>query len=120
MIATTITEQQWEYIITPILKVGLPRSGIARNFPRDILFGPKAFQGFGIFHPWYHQELLHLITCVQQSSFRSISGGLLANYFEQLRLEIGLPGYLTDHDYQAVQSLLTSCWLQDLWYFCHD
>jgi hypothetical protein len=76
MVATTISEKLWEYIMAPILQAGLPRLGIARNFPRDILFGPKSLQGFGIFHPWYRQELMHLITGIQQSSFQSISGEL--------------------------------------------
>jgi hypothetical protein len=84
MVATTITEKCWEYIMSPILQAGLPRSGIARNFLRDVLFGPKSLQGFGIFHPWYHQELTHLITCIQQFSFLSISGGLLSTSLEQL------------------------------------
>jgi hypothetical protein len=52
MIATTISEKSWEYIMVPILRVGLPRSGIARNFPRDILYGRKSLQGFGILYLW--------------------------------------------------------------------
>jgi hypothetical protein len=50
MVATTMTEREWEYIMTPVLKVGLPRSGIVHNFPRDVLYGPKTFQGFGILY----------------------------------------------------------------------
>jgi hypothetical protein len=84
MVATTITEKLCEYIMAPILQAGLPRAGIARHFPRDVLFGPKSLQGFGIFHRWYHQELMHLITSIQQSSFQSISGGLLSTSLEQL------------------------------------
>ena len=118
MVATTISRKSWEYIMAPILKVGLPRSGIARNFPRAVLYGPKSLQGFGIIHPWYHQELMHLITCVQQASHVSISGSLIATSLEQLRLEAGLPGFLTDHDYQTIRRALTRSWLQDLWAFC--
>ena len=118
MVATTISQKSWEYIMSPILKVALPRSGIARNFPRAVLYGPKSLQGFGIIHPWYHQELLHLITCVQQAAHVSISGSLISTSLEQLRLEAGLSGFLTDHSYKTVHQTLTSSWLQDLWSFC--
>jgi hypothetical protein len=118
MVATTIPENSWEHIMAPILQVGLPRSGIARSFPRAVLYGPKSLQDFGIMHPWHHQELTHLITCVQQVTHISISGSLISTSLEQLRLEAGLPGFLTDHDYSTVHRMLTSCWLQDLWYFC--
>jgi hypothetical protein len=118
MAATMITEKEWEYIMAPVLLADLPRSGIARNFPRDVLYGPKTLQGFGILHPWHNQELTHLNMSVQQSSFPFIAGGLLSTSLEQLRLEVGLPGFVTDHDYEIVQSLLTPCWLQDLWLFC--
>ena len=57
MAVTTIKEQEWNHIMVPILKASLPRSGIERNFPRDVLYGPKRMQGFGILHPWYHQEI---------------------------------------------------------------
>jgi hypothetical protein len=41
MAVTTIKEQEWSYILAPILQAGLLRSGIERNFPRDVLFGPS-------------------------------------------------------------------------------
>ena len=31
--ATTLTEAQWDDVITPVFKVGLPKSGISRMFP---------------------------------------------------------------------------------------
>jgi hypothetical protein len=33
MAATTISEKEWEHIMIPILKVGLPQAGFARTFP---------------------------------------------------------------------------------------
>jgi hypothetical protein len=40
MAATTISEKEWEHIMAPVLKAGLPRAGIARTFPRDVLYAP--------------------------------------------------------------------------------
>jgi hypothetical protein len=36
MATTTLSEKEWDHILVPILKAGLPRSGIDRSFPRDI------------------------------------------------------------------------------------
>jgi hypothetical protein len=52
MAAITLPESNWEHIMVPILKAGLPRSGIDRSFPRDVLHGPSSLQGMGLLHPW--------------------------------------------------------------------
>ena len=67
MTATTINETDWEHIMVPLLKVGLPRAGMSQKFPHDILFGPTTVQGFGVFHPWYHQQLMHLSTILEHT-----------------------------------------------------
>jgi hypothetical protein len=51
MATPTMNEKEWNYILAPILQVGLPRAGIDHSYPRDVLFGPKSLQGFGIIHP---------------------------------------------------------------------
>ena len=72
MTATTISEENWEHIMVPLLAAGLPRAGMARTFPRDILFGPTTVQGFGIIHPWYHQQILHLIALLEHTQQQTI------------------------------------------------
>ena len=61
---------------------------------------------------------MHLVTCVQQLAHASVSGSLILTSPEQLRLEAGLSGFLTDHDCKTVRHALTTSWLQDLWAFC--
>jgi hypothetical protein len=84
MAVTTIKEHEWNYIVAPILQAGLPRSGIERNFPRDVLFGPSCLQGFGILHPWYHQEIVHLLVCLKQSTIGGITGRQISSSTEQM------------------------------------
>jgi hypothetical protein len=119
MAATTIKEQEWNHIMIPILKAGLPRSGIERNFPRDILYGPKSLQGFGIRHPWYHQEIVHLLVCFKQTTISGITGGQISASTEQMRLEVGLSGWFTDHDFDIYKTLLTDSWIKTVWQFAH-
>jgi hypothetical protein len=117
MTTTTITEKEWEHIMTPVLLAGLPRAGLARTFPRDILYGPTKVQGFGVIHPWYHQQLLHLIALLEHTQQHTMTGQLLSTSYEQLRLEMGTPGFITDTPFQIMKSTITHTWITDLWNF---
>jgi hypothetical protein len=103
--------------MAPILLAGLPRAGLARTFPRDILYGPTKVQGFGVIHPWYHQQLLHLIALLKHTQQHTMTGQLLSTSYEQLRLEMGTPGFITDTPFQIVKSAITHTWITDLWNF---
>jgi hypothetical protein len=117
MTATTIKKKEWEYIMAPVLAVGLPRAGLARTFPRDVINGPAQIQGFDIFHLWYHQEILHLQALLEHTQRTAITGQLFTTSLEQLRLEMGTPGFLTDVSFKKMQAIVTESWLTDLWEF---
>jgi hypothetical protein len=52
MAATTMSEKEWNYIMSHILRAPLTRAaGIDRTFPSNLLYGPSDMQGFGILHP---------------------------------------------------------------------
>jgi hypothetical protein len=46
-----------------------------------------------------------------------MTGQLILASFEQLRLEIGIPGFLTSSSFQEFKVLITPSWLTDLWDF---
>jgi hypothetical protein len=119
MMATTISEMDREYIMVPVLlEAGLPsRVGLAQTFPQDILFGPTMIQGFGVFHPWYHQQLLHLIALLEHTQQQTMTGQLLTTSYEQLRLEMGTSGFMTDFPYKSMKATVTKTWITDLWEF---
>ena len=117
MIATTITEKEWDFIMRPIRQSGLPKVEISRNFPKTVLYGPKMYQGLGILHPYYNQQLQHIEVCIHEGDRDTITGELIRASLEQLQVEIGLPGNLFDQDYEILQTLATECWLKSLWAF---
>ena len=45
LVVLTLTEEECNYIMTPILEGELPRSGICRNIPWVVLYGDKDHQG---------------------------------------------------------------------------
>jgi hypothetical protein len=117
MMATMLTESDWEYILVPLLAAGLPRAGLTRTFPRDILFGPTLAQGFGVFHPWYHQQITYLTTLLQHTQQQTMTGQLITASYEQLRLEMGTSGFMMDVSYQTMKDTVTKTWLTNLWEF---
>ena len=68
-------------------------------------------------HPWYHQEIIHLLTALKQTLIDGITGSLISASLEQLRLELGLPGWLTDHDFEIYEELVSDSWVKLLWKF---
>ena len=117
MMATTITEKEWDFIMRPIRESGLPKVELSRKFPSKILYGPKIYQGLGIMHPYFNQELSHIATCLYEGERPTITGELIRASLEQLQVEIGLPGYLLQQDFSKLESLATDCWLKTVWEF---
>ena len=99
MKAITISEKEWDFIMRPIRESGLPKVQVPSKFPCTVLYGPKMYQGMGIMHPFYTQELSHIATCIYRGERPTITGELIRASLEQLQLEIGLPGQVVPtHD----------------------
>jgi hypothetical protein len=52
-----MTKKQMDYILAPILEVGLPKSGICRNISRAVTFASPKYLGLGIKHPFITQGI---------------------------------------------------------------
>ena len=46
-----------------------------------------------------------------------MTGQLLVTSYEQLRLEMGTSGYMTDTSYRTMKASITKTWMTDLWDF---
>jgi len=55
MAATTLSKEHWDALMSPILRICLPKGGYSCNFPHAIMYGPTDFGGRGLMHPWYNQ-----------------------------------------------------------------
>ena len=120
MEAISLTKAHWDYIMVPILKSILPRSGIVRTFPRDILYAPDQFSGMGIMHPYYTQYFRHLDLVLKETITPSITSNLLYATTEQLRLEIGIPCENGEWQLSDFNRCLTDSWMKELLLFCED
>ena len=114
IVATTMDKAQWDYIMAPILGATLPRMGYVKSFARDIVYSPEDLCGLDIFHPWHNQHLSQLKVVLQETALPSITGDLIRASWEQMRLEIGLPGRSDKWNWSVVNCIATDCWLKDL------
>ena len=117
MEAINLTKKEWNYIMAPVLQATLPKSGIVRTFPHTVLYASQKFSGLGIIHPFYHQHLKHIHTCLEQTTTQSITRNLIHTNTEQLRLELG---FNTNGNWftSNTKSYLTPSWIRDLFTFC--
>jgi hypothetical protein len=120
MEASCITNDQWDTVMQPLLGIVLQRCGIALTFPRDLVFTSLQYQGLGVRHPYYNQELKHNLLSVLLAETANPSlptGQLLVGEAEDLRLEIGLLGEFTDAPWTQFGPVITHTWLTHFFKF---
>ncbi len=113
--ATALSLKEWNQVMSPLLRCILPRTGIAKNFPHVIVYGPTEYQGLGLMHPWYGQELSHLEILWESASRPTLEGDILQQAFESLRMELGVPDSISDVPYSLCGQSVTNTWLKTLW-----
>lgn len=58
-----------------------------------------------------------MLLCLKQTQIGGITGSLISSSSEQLQLEVGLPGWLTEHNFSTYQVLTTPSWITTVWEF---
>ena len=121
MVTTSMTGEEWDSIFWTINKTTLPKCGFARNFTKDILYGPMKYQGMGgPMEPKCHQELEKIKTLVQEVNSQRRCGTRMQITTEQLRLETGFPGPFTDVPFHKVSPCTTDSWIKTVWAACYS
>ena len=87
--AMTLSQQQYNSIMAPVLRSFLPQMGLNRNFPRDLLYSPKEIQGLDVKSPYIVQGIHHVSDIAEHQWKQTLTGKLLQCNLEQLRIEIG-------------------------------
>ena len=118
MVAVSLTMKQWNYILAPVLKHALPRTGLVRTFPRAILFGPKEFGGLGWMHPFHKQYLLQLQVPIREFDRQTVTSSLITACFEAAKLESGFNCSSPHWDSKILNPILTESWLTALLQYC--
>jgi hypothetical protein len=115
MLATDISEDDWDSIFWIINKATLPKCRLVGSFNKAVLYGPRKYQGMGgPMEPLHHQGLQKLCTFVHQVNQNTTCGQHIQITTEQLRLETGYPGPFTDVPYSSVGPCATPSWIKSL------
>ena len=82
--AFTLTEDDCTKIMWPLLKSYLPKTGVNRHFPRDILYGDPKDQGLGLRNLYLTQGISHIVDMIQHLWTNSLTGQLINQSLEHL------------------------------------
>jgi hypothetical protein len=96
LLATTMTRQQLDMVMAPILNTGLPHSGICRHMARASVYASVGHQGFGITHPYVTQGSRKLELFLEYSELPTYTSTLLQTSWSLCKRECGL-----DEDFLA-------------------
>ena len=117
LLALTLTEDECDYIMSPILQSGLPRAGICRNIPRALLYGRKEHQGLGLNNLHTTMGITQVQVLLDNVWENTVTGDLIRVSMESLKLELGIKGSIFSHDFDMYGHLATNCWVKHLWKF---
>ena len=119
--ALTLSEHECTQIMWPLLKAFLPKSGFNRHYPRDFLYSNEDLQGLGLKNIYLVQGISHVCDIVHHLWAKTITGHLIQQGLEQMRLELGVNTDFFQQDYYAFEPLImTPSWLQHTWQFNTD
>ena len=74
----------------PAIRAALPKMGFNRNFPRELVFSTKEYQGLGVQHLFTLQSIEHLKNVIAHQLHPDLTTELHDGTFESLYLQIGL------------------------------
>ena len=119
LLALTLSENECNHIMAPLLKAGLPKAGICRNIPRSILYGSTEHQGLGMNNLYTTMDLTQITSLVDHIWRNSTTGKLLRISMETMKIELGLEGQIFSLDFKTFGQLVTDCWIKNLWMFAN-
>ena len=119
--ALTLTEDECTQIMWPLLKGYLPKTGVNCHFPRNILYGSPEEQGLGLKNLYVSQGVAHVVDIIQHTWYNSLTGKLIRQSLEHLRMELGINGNIFNLDFTKHKGLiLNNSWIQHTWKFMSE
>ncbi len=84
-----------------------------------IVYAPLHFQGLGFPSQYVSQGIAHIGALLDAPPQEGIPGSLLTCLAEDLKWEIGPPGYFLQQDYRRFEKATAQCWRMSTWEFIH-
>ena len=113
--ATTLSFQQCDEIVRPILGIGLPAAGICRNISRRVAFSSVTYKGLGLKHPFFTQSIKKLIILLDDKL--NLTNSLIQDSLDYCAYECGLGPHFMLSDFAKNKHCVTYGWIASLWEF---
>ena len=111
-----MSRNQWDQALKPLIRAILGSLKTNRNFPREVFYGPKKYQGLGFIHPYDGQMITQVTTLIAEGNRGSLTGQMIEASIEQFLVEIGtIAGLNTKNCRHACH--VTTCWVKDIWLY---
>ena len=120
LLALTLTEEECNSIMAPVISGGLSNMGICRAMARSLVYGPLKNQGLGINKLFTTQGILHVRELINHIWRKTETGKLLQTSIEYAKLEVGTRGSLFKLNYDLFGHLCEETWVKHLWKFIFD
>ena len=92
--ASTLTEDECNSIMWPVIRAALPKAGIASNIATDARHGPLTSGGYGIISLYHYQGSYRTANLVEHCCRNTPTGKQIRHCIEDLALEAGYFGLL--------------------------
>jgi hypothetical protein len=115
--AINLSRQQWEKILSPLLKFVLPNIGICRSFPQFLVFAPVENFGLGFLHLFTLQEITRIKDLIFHTVNHTTTGKLGLSSLEILHIELGSFAPLDNLPFTTWSSLITPSLIKSTWEF---
>ncbi|CAJ1927568.1 unnamed protein product [Cylindrotheca closterium] len=115
MALTFFSQQEWDQILSPVLRAALPKAGICRNFPCAMVYAPIALQGVGVPHPYGLQVIKHLDMLLCHLANQTKTGAFLEAVLQAHQLETGTSYGLFQQVYSNTSILASDTWAKRTW-----
>ena len=115
-----LTKSECTKIMYPILSSLLGKMKIVRTIKREVLYGPRKYQGFGLTNLYVYQGCTQLAILLQFSTTTTELGRIHRITIDSLRLELGTTTFPLNLPYNQCCECATASWIKHVWKFCWE
>lgn len=118
--ALTLSQKQCKHIMAPVLQACLPKTAIARNYPHDVVYGPKEEGGLNKENLYIAQGTSKISLLSEHLALPMLTGELLRCSLEAAKVEIDIGRNLFSLDFETYSDLCTDGIIKHIWKFSSD
>ena len=119
--ALTLTRDECDKLMSPLLQQTLSFSGVCRTIPKEVRHGPVNRGGLGLPDLFIRQGCMRVQTMVEHLWLKTPTGKLIKHSLEGLKLEVGISTSLFERQFAVYgKGLNTSTWLSHTWEFMSE